>query len=91
MAQILITAVNGNTVTLSVPLPIALAAGQSLSMATLKYRPFSVPGSADYNETLAGWKAYVLTIGQLTTKYLGAGRFDLEVWNELTFGSNLAD
>jgi len=87
-AQILITAVNGNTVTLSMPLPIALAAGQSLSMATLKYRPFSVPGSADYNETLAGWKAYVLTIGQLATKYLGAGRFDLEVWNELTFGSN---
>jgi hypothetical protein len=57
-------------------------------MATLKYRPFSVPGSADYNQTVAGWKAYVLTVGQLAAKYLGAGNFDLEVWNELTFGSN---
>ena len=86
-AQILITAIKGNTVTLSMPLPNAFAAGSVLNMATLKYRPFSVPGSADYNQTLAGWKAYVLTIGQLATKYLGAGRFDLEVWNELTFGS----
>jgi hypothetical protein len=57
-------------------------------MATLKYRPFSAPGSADYNQTVAGWKAYVLTVGQLAAKYLGAGNFDLEVWNELTFGSN---
>jgi hypothetical protein len=87
-AQILITAVNGKTVTLSIPLPQAVAAGQTLNMATLKYRPFSVPGSADYNATLAGWKAYVLTVGQLATKYMGAGNFDLEVWNELTFGSS---
>ena len=87
-AEILITAVDGNTVTLSMPLPIAIAAGQTLNMATLKYRPFSVPGSADYNQTVAGWKAYVLTVGQLAAKYLGAGNFDLEVWNELTFGSN---
>lgn len=87
-AQILITAVNGKTVTLSMPLPRAVAAGQTLNMATLKYRPFSVPGSADYNATLAGWKAYVLTVGQLATKYMGAGNFDLEVWNELTFGSS---
>ena len=37
---------------------------------------------------IAGWKDYVLTMGQLTAKYLGAGNFDLEVWIELTFGSN---
>jgi hypothetical protein len=87
-AQVLITALNGNSAILSMPLPKALAAGTQLSMATLRYRPFSVPGSPDYNETLAGWKAYVLIVGQLAAQYLGPGRFDLEVWNELTFGSN---
>jgi hypothetical protein len=87
-AQILITAVNGNTVSLSMPLPQALAAGQTLQMATLQYRPFSVPGSADFKATLAGWQAYVLTVGQLATQILGNGKFDLEVWNELTFGSD---
>jgi len=87
-AEVLVTAVNGNTVSLSKPLPKALAAGTSLAMATLKYRPFSVPGSADYNATLAGWQAYVQTVGQLATQYLGPGGYDLEVWNELTFGSD---
>ena len=87
-AQVLVTAVNGKTVTLSMPLPKAIQAGQSLPMTTLKYRPFSVPGSADYNATLAGWKSYVLTVGRLASQYLGAGNFDLEVWNELIFGSN---
>ena len=87
-AQVLVTAVNGKTVTLSMPLPKAIAAGQSLPMTTLKYRPFSVPGSSDYNATLAGWKSYVLTVGRFASQYLGAGNFDLEVWNELVFGSN---
>lgn len=90
-AQILVTAVKGTTVTLSMPLPKAILAGQTLPMATLKYRPFSVPGSEDYKETLAGWKSYVLTVGGLASQYLGAGNFDLEVWNELTFGSNFLD
>ena len=87
-AQILVTSINGTTATLSMPLPKAILAGQTLSMATLKYRPFSVPGSADYNATLGGWKSYVLSVGQFVSQYLGAGNFDLEVWNELTFGSN---
>jgi hypothetical protein len=87
-AQILITALNGNTATLSMPLPTAIEAGRTLKMATLKYRPFSAPGSPDYNETLAGWKAYVLTVGRLAAQYLGTGKFDLEIWNELTFGSS---
>ncbi len=86
-AEILVTSMKGTTVSLSMPLPKAIVAGQILPMATLKYRPFSVPGSADYNATLGGWKSYVLSVGRLATQYLGAGNFDLEVWNELTFGS----
>jgi hypothetical protein len=87
-AEILVTAVNGNEVSLSKPLPQALTGGHSVRMATLKYRPFSVAGSADYNQTMAGWKSYVLAVGKFATRYLGTGKFDLEVWNELTFGSS---
>ena len=95
-AQAIVTAVNGNTVTLSQPLPRAVSAGASLPMATLKYRPFSTPGSADYNATLAGWLSYVRTVASFARTSLGTtgaanGGFDLEVWNELTFGSQFLD
>lgn len=86
-AQILITSLYGNTTTLSMPLPSAFAASQAIPLATLQYRPFSVPGSQDYLDTMAGWQAYVLTVAKLCTQYLGAGKFDLEIWNELSFGS----
>ena len=95
-AQEIVTAVNGNTVTLSQPLPSAVSAGASLPMATLKCRPFSTPGSADYNATLAGWLSYVSTVANFARTALGTtgaanGGFDLEVWNELTFGSQFLD
>jgi hypothetical protein len=55
-AEALITAVDGNTVTLSKPLPKALAANTRVSMATLKYRPFSPLGTADYVQfEKVGW------------------------------------
>ncbi|NJP08793.1 MAG: hypothetical protein HC866_04335 [Leptolyngbyaceae cyanobacterium RU_5_1] len=91
-AEALITAINGNTVTLSKPLPKAIAAGSNVPMATLKYRPFSVPGSADNTETIAGWQRYVGTIANFVTDALGTANhadkgFDMEIWNELTFGT----
>lgn len=91
-AEALITDVNGQTVTLSKPLPVALTAGRRVKMATLKYRPFSEPGSPDYAETLAGWTRYVGTVSDFVAKQLGTvGQadlgFDLEVYNELTFGA----
>lgn len=91
LAEDLVTAVNGNVVTLSKPLPNALPAG-AVNMATLKYRPFSVPGSADYNNTMAGWNRYTDTVAHTVENALGTTNaadkgFDLEVWNELTFGS----
>ena len=93
-AEALITAVNGNTVTLSKPLPKAIPADSRVSIATLKYRPFSPPGTTDYAETIAAWQRYVRIVAAFaadalgTTGAAGDKGFDLEIWNELTFGSN---
>jgi hypothetical protein len=92
-AEYLITNINGNTVTLSKPLPKNLTAGTTLQIDTLKYRPFSVPGSSDYQKTMTGWNKYVETVSKFVTDSLGTASnskkgFDLEIWNELTFGSN---
>ncbi|MDQ2799599.1 MAG: hypothetical protein M3Y13_08160, partial [Armatimonadota bacterium] len=90
-AEALVTAIDGKTVTLSKPLPKDIAAGARVPMATLKYRPFSLPGSDDYKATVAGWLRYVDTVGRFVGASLGTegstdAGFDLEVWNELTFG-----
>jgi hypothetical protein len=91
-AEALITAIDGNTITLSKPLPKSIAAGSPVSMATLKYRPFSQPGSADYRNTISGWQQYVGTVAKFAANALGTTQsndkgFDMEIWNELTFGS----
>ena len=90
-AEGLILKIEGHTVTLSKPVPKAIKAGTKVPMATLKYRPFSQPGSDDYKETIAGWQRYVGTVAAFATECLGtAGAadrgFDMEIWNELTFG-----
>jgi hypothetical protein len=92
-AEALVTAVNGTTVTLSKPLPFPLASGARVTIATLRYRPFSVPGSADYQATMAGWLRYVDRVAATATAGLGTSGaadkgFDLEIWNELTFGTH---
>lgn len=91
-AEALITKIDGKTVTLSKPLPKDIASGSRVPMATLKYRPFSVPGSADDTETLNGWKRYTETVAEAVTTALGTQTaadkgFDMEVWNEMSFGS----
>lgn len=92
-AEALVTGISGDTVTLSKPLPVALRAGMQAKMATLKYRPFSAPGSPDYLATLNGWKRYVGTVAGFVAGALGTTGtpnlgFDLEVYNELTFGAH---
>jgi hypothetical protein len=91
-AEALITAIDGNKVTLSKPLPKAIVANTKVPMATLKYLPFSPPATASYNATVDAWKQYVGTIAQFAANTLGTTQasdrgFDLEIWNELTFGS----
>lgn len=92
-AEVIFTAINGNTVKLSKPLPYAMNAGTSLTLFTLKYMPFAVYGSPEYNATMAGWLAYADSVAAFVARALGTTQsadkgFDLEVWNELAFGSN---
>ncbi len=78
--------------TLSKPLPATLAAGPHPGV-TLRYAPFGPPRLADgapnpaFEETLAGWLQYVTTACEEADDVFGPGGYDLEVWNELSFGS----
>ncbi len=91
--DVLIASVNPEGVaTLSRPLRATLPAGPHRAM-TLRYAPFQNPklpnGAPNpvFQETLAGWLSYVGVVNNLATRVLGPGGYDLEVWNELTFGS----
>jgi hypothetical protein len=91
-AGLLITNIAGNILTLSKPLPKDLKAGTSLVIATLKYRPFSPPDTEEYRTTMEGWQRYVGTVAKFTADVLGTTQstdkgFDMEIWNELSFGS----
>ena len=81
---------DGRTVQLSRPLPAPLAAGSSLRLAELKYLPLAEVGSAAYEHTAAGWLHYVRLITHWVTATYGED-FDVELWNELTFGSAYLD
>ncbi|MEI7026101.1 PA14 domain-containing protein [Paenibacillus sp. y28] len=98
-----ITAVNASTgeCVLSAPLKKALPAG-ALSLVTLKYQPFSgavyASGAANpaAQETVNGWMTYVGAVTSFAKNALGTegaadAGFDLEVWNEYSFGSEFLD
>jgi hypothetical protein len=91
--DVLITAVGaGGVATLSRPLPSALPAGSHRG-TTLLYSPFSAPQLANgkpnpaFQATLAGWLSYVATVCHEVAGIVGPEGYDLEIWNELTFGS----
>ncbi len=93
-SEALITGIEGKVVLLSKPLPKDLGkAGAKVLVSTLRYRPFSAPGTEDYRNTVEGWRRYVGTVADFVAESLGTQRdadrgFDLEIWNELTFGSS---
>ena len=91
--DILITSVGaGDVATLSEPLPGALAAGAHPG-TTLLYAPFEAPTLPDgapnpvFGATLAGWLSYVASVCKLAASVVGPEGYDLEIWNELGFGS----
>jgi hypothetical protein len=91
--DILIDAVGpGDRATLSKPLLNALPAGEHKG-ATLLYAPFTAPTLANgepnpaFRETLTGWLSYVATVCKEAASIFGPEGYDLEVWNELSFGS----
>jgi hypothetical protein len=89
----LITSVNSTTgvCTLSAPLRVPVPAGL-LNLTVLKYHPLSTGGLANAfsQETMQGWTNYVRQTCVLLQSIFG-NAFDLEVWNELTFGSEFLD
>jgi hypothetical protein len=95
-SDVLITAVSGDVATLSRPLAAALPAGGHPG-GTLLYGPFGPPKLANgadnpnFRQTLAGWLQYVETVCREAEAVFGAGGFDVEVWNELSFGSQFLD
>ena len=91
--DVLIESVDADGVaTLSRPLPADLPAGPHPG-ATLRYAPFGPPQLSDgrpnpaFEQTMAGWLRYVDTICAEADAVFGEGGYDLEVWNELSFGS----
>ncbi len=90
--DILITSVSSDVATLSKPLSATLPAGEHRG-STLLYAPFGPPelsnGKPDpaFQTTLKGWLSYVGTICKLAASIFGPEGYDLEVWNELSFGS----
>jgi hypothetical protein len=91
--DLLITSVSPSGVaSLSQPLRTELAAG-SHPGTTLLYGPFTRPKLPNgqpnpaFEATLAGWLNYVGMVCKMAAGVAGPGGFDLEVWNELTFGS----
>jgi Concanavalin A-like lectin/glucanases superfamily len=83
-------------VTLSKPLPRDLPAG-SYAASTLKYEPFQRPLLADgtpnpaFEETMQGWLDYVRAVTAEVRSTLGSDAFDVEIWNEQSFGADFLD
>lgn len=71
---------------LSRPLPRALEQGERVAVATLKYLPAHPVGTPEFEAMAKGWVRYVeLVLGAV--EEAGIGDFDVEIWNELSFGS----
>jgi hypothetical protein len=91
-AEILTVRTEGDRWFLARPLPRSLRAGQVVGLATLRYEPFARLDEPRTRTTLAGWARYVTTLGGFVGQALGTEGdidrgFDLEVWNELSFGT----
>jgi len=93
-ADVIFTSVSpGGVAQLSKPLPRSLAPG-AYDAATLRYEPFTAPltlaggPNPAFERTLSGWIDYVSATTKLAKEAVGADDFDVEVWNELSFGSD---
>ena len=96
-ASYLVTAISpSGLATLSKPLPTAIEPGV-LSAATLRYAPFTRPLTLagmphpEFERTLQGWLSYAATVTREVRSVLGSDDFDVEIWNEETFGADFLD
>jgi hypothetical protein len=86
-ASLIVTGIHGVVATLSAPLPKTLGPGDYDS-STLAFQPFSDPRNPGFATTLAGWLSYVQAVAGLARSIGHGDGFDVEVWNELSFGSS---
>lgn len=91
-AEVMITAVDASTgeCQLSKPLTWELSVDQPVRVTTLKYAPLYPVGTAEFEATAAGWVKYALMLCDLAHA-AGHEEFDIEIWNELSFGSNFVN
>ena len=96
-AETIIAAVDASgRAQLSRPLAYDLPAGTHPA-SLLRHEPFSDPTLADgspnprFEDTMAGWISYVDVVTGEARRAVGGDAFDVEVWNELTFGSDFLD
>lgn len=76
---------------LSKPLTRAVQSQETLRVAILRYPPLYPVGTPQFESTVAGWLRYVDLVAQLVEKNYGSDAYDVEVWNEMTFGSAYLD
>jgi hypothetical protein len=96
-AKQLITAVAPDgAAQMSMPLKASYPAGE-LKVTTLRYEPFRTPTREDgspnpaFEPTMRAWLSYVGVVTREAKSVLGSDRFDVEVWNELSFGSDFLE
>ncbi|MCM8767834.1 MAG: PA14 domain-containing protein [Candidatus Omnitrophica bacterium] len=86
--DIFITKYDGEKAILSRPLPDDLKKGEKIILRTYKYLPLHPVGTSEFEETAKGWIKYVKLICELAKNAgLEDKDFEIEIWNELTFGS----
>lgn len=92
MGEVLFTSIDAasRAVTLSKPLPVAIPAGTSVEVDTLRYLPLASPGDPRLDETIDGWVRYARAVMSFV-RARGFDEFDVEIWNELAFGSKFLD
>jgi hypothetical protein len=92
MAGFLFTSVDpvARTVTLSKPLPNALHVGTRVRVDTLRHLPLYPVGTPQFQDTASAWVHYADLVAQ-AVEDAGNASYDVEIWNELTFGSEFLD
>jgi hypothetical protein len=75
---------------LSKPLTKDLLHDRPVKMAMLKFQPLFPVGTEQFEQTAAGWLRYARLV-TAQAKAAGIEEFDVEIWNELSFGSYFTD
>ena len=75
-------------VKLSKPLPKDLKKGDKLSCIDFYYLPFFPVGTPEFEQTAGGWVDYARSVCQIAKEE--GTPIELEIWNELSFGSHFA-